>query len=145
MISRRENYSYLLDKLRNIYDNLNNGSREKKDERIIASMNFCYLYCLAYKALKTNNTDTFDKKKNYYELALSDYNTFNSFVNNCVKEYKLYSDVGTGEMVYIPYQILADSFFENDTSKAILMDYLNIELSDVINEEKNKELIKKID
>ena len=145
MVKERHDYSLLLDILRYAHDNykftkdgsvINNYGKEEKNSKLITNVKFSYLYCLAYKKMIINNDSNI--------LALTDYSTFNSFMNICLNEYKIYSDIGTGNILYFPYQDLAAFIFEDISRKKLLFDYLNWELSYIVKNEnyKKKTLIK---
>ena len=96
---------------------------------------FSYLYCLAYKKMIISNGL---KNNDSSILALTDYNTFNSFMNICLNEYQIYSDICTGKVLYFPYQDLAAFILEDIIHKNLLFDYLNCELPNIFKKEKTK-------
>ena len=142
MISKRHNCRDLLDKLIFISENysINNGiiidnnGEEIKNENIITRIKFYVLYSLAYKNLieSIDNIKIDNMSKQYANSVLLNSGVFNSFINNCISEYNMYGKIGTGYISYIPYSPLADYIFENEERKAIVYDYLNIEMQEYI-------------
>ena len=109
MISKREDYSYLLDttitdicssyylKDGEVIDDYDN--EPVSDKRIINIAKFFSYYCMAY--------EKFEKKKDNNQSlpdstlvirALGSYGIFNSLINNCLGEYRVYGDIGTGNV-----------------------------------------------
>ena len=139
MVKEKYDYSLLLDSLRNIFSNYNltiygevvnrNGDRVRNNQ-IIANTRFGVLYGLAYRKLIVSQDDsTKDKLQSIW--ALTDYSIFNSFMNNCLNEYSIYGDVGTGNILYVPYQELATYIFDNKFKKDILIAFLNNEKENI--------------
>ena len=137
MISKKGDYSYLLDELKEFYNNYQltmddkifdlNGE-EQTDYEITTKLRFARTYCLAYAVVDTIDTKEIPKKsKEYIERVFGSYGMFNYFINTCLGEYRIYEDIGTGKVNYYPYQLLADFFFGLDLMKNILIDYLKIE------------------
>lgn len=155
MISKRNDYSFLLDDLKETAEKyyVNDYGRvvdiDDKlvdDERIILNTKFYTLYCMAYKHLveAIDNYPIDDAMdEGFVKRALSDDNVFNSFINNCVSEYKIYNSVGTGYIMYFPYNLVSDFFFENMIRTRLLTQYLNNELADFLNNDKVKIRVKK--
>ena len=121
MVKERYNYSLLLDILRYAHDNyqinkegniINDYNVVEQNNCAIATVRFSYLYSLAYKSIGA------------MENTFIDYKTFNSFINICLNEYKIYSDIGTGKVLYFPCQGIADYIFMNDQYRNMLIDYL---------------------
>ena len=134
MISKKNNYNYLLDSLRDMtidyYIKRDNNLEVFANSTIM----FSSIYCLAYRNMHGVVGEMDNKKKQEYTYyALNDYGTFNSFINNCVNEYRMYNDIGTGNVLYIPYQELADFFFNDVYYKSILKNYVITQLEDIIN------------
>ena len=153
MISKKEDYSYLLDDLRSISYNyylnyngdiINKNGKIEKDDRIKLCVDFYALYCMAYK--KMNDIKEKSPKKNIDRetiiRALASYEIFNYLINICIAEYRLYGDIGTGIVSYIPYEPLFDFFFEDNCRKETLVKYLNNELDNVLNDENTKKRVK---
>lgn len=144
MVLRREDYSYLLDNLRDIAYNyylyyngdiIGKDGKVKTDERLKTCVKFYMLYCLAYKNMmdmQENNPNKYIDRETIIR-ALASYDMFNYFINTCVGEYCIYDEIGTGMVTYNPYQPLADFFFEDESRKESLMNYLNSELANVFN------------
>ena len=153
MISKRHDFSDLLNKLKFISENyyindkgivISKNGDEVKDENIITSINFYILYSLAYKKMiEIVDNVKIDSAINieYINFVLSKSGVFNSFINNCISEFNMYEKIGTGYISYIPYKPLADYIFENEKRKSILYDYLNIEMKDYFNN--NQKVISK--
>ncbi len=149
MVSKRCDYSYLLDELRSISNEyhlnvngkvVNNNGEEKDDSRLIANIKFYIVYCMAYRFADSVYNE--NKENNSINRALTNYGMFNSFVNNCLGEYRIYGDIGTGNVKYVPYQALADFFFENNVRKDLLKDYLNCELENILSDKNSKIKVK---
>ena len=154
MISKRQDYSYLLDELRNIshqyslnfdYGIIDKNGEIQHDEHITTKFKFYMIYCLAYKKMD----ETKEKKskecvidKETIDRALASYGMFNYLVNTCIAEYRIYDDIGTGKVSYIPYEPLANFFFENDYRREVLINYLNNELDYVFSDENGKKRVK---
>ena len=149
MISKKVDCSSLLDELRDISNNYymnNNGEIINKDgeivndEEIISKTKLYILYCMAYKVIDEANKKESIKviDKAFITRALTSYGMFNYFINVCLGEYRIYDDIGTGMVSYVPYQPLADFFFENDFRKEILLDYLKKKLDVKEDQKKNK-------
>lgn len=154
MVSRRNDYSYLLNNLNlmaenyHINDNglvVNLNNEEEKDGYVILNTQFYTLYCMAYKrfieVVENVNIDYFNK--GIIDRALSDYRTFNSFINNCICEYLMYDKIGTGYISYFPFKPLADFIMENSENKKVLTDYIICELEKLAKLEQEKERVKK--
>ena len=142
MITKNEDYTYLLTKLREIantkYFELDRD--EIDNDTFVTYSMFCQYYCYAYaNLLKMRDNKEYLIDRNLVDQALTSYQIFNYFINLCTHEYMIYDDIGTGNITYMPYQPLADFFFENKDKKEILMRYLRKELSNVF----GKEVIKK--
>ena len=140
MISKRCDYSLLLDNLKIIVDNysydsigqiIDKNGKVYDDERIATDLMFYYQYAMAFNRLDSEDEvdDTICNDKKFANCVLTSYGIFNSFINNCAAEFRIFEDIGTGKITYAPYQQLADFFFENEIRKGILMDYLTCELS----------------
>ena len=71
----------------------------------------------------------------FIDRALASYGLFNYFLNTCVGEYRIFDDIGTGKVTYIPYQPIADYFFSDPMKKEVLMTFLKNELKDVFDNE----------
>ena len=116
----------------------------QNDEQVIRNVKFCLLYCMAYKNMDDMNEK---KKANISEIevikrALASYGMFNYLINVCIAEYRLYDDIGTGKITYAPYQQLADFFFENETRKSFLVDYLVNNFEEIREIENTKKRVK---
>ena len=144
MINKKNDYSDLLDVLKYAYENykftkdgsvINSYGKEEKNNKLIINVKFSYLYCLAYKKMIISNGL---KNNDSSILALTDYNTFNSFMNIFLNEYQIYSDICTGKVLYFPYQDLAAFILEDIIHKNLLFDYLNCELPNIFKKEKTK-------
>ena len=145
MVSRKEDYSYLLDDLREISQEyhwdvvgrvVDNNGVEQNDEVIITKTDFYMGYCFAYRAFEQSKDNTPIKvDRAFIERALSSYGAFNYLINTCLGEYRVYNTVGTGKVSYVPYQALADHIFNYDLLKDSLINYLKQELSNVFEEE----------
>ena len=131
MKAEKYDYSELLEKLRKIYHSyyLQNGLvyknsdyQEENDECIIANVRFVNLYCIAYIM--------FDDSVNTTEKALTDKGVFNIFINTCLNEYKIYEEIATGNMQYIPSK-LAKYIFYNAERREIVRDYLMSEKDNI--------------
>lgn len=153
MVAKKEDYSYLLDDLRNISEEyhwdaigriVDKEGKEQDDDYIVNKTDFYMYYTYAYRALD------YDKDSNkavkvdraYIERALTSYGAFNYFINTCVGEYRIYGEIGTGNVTYVPYQPLADYFFNDEGNKEILLDYLYQELGYIFKDETNKRRVK---
>lgn len=139
MISKRENYNYLLDNLREVTEEYYTKKDINEEVYSTSIVMFSQLYCLAYRYKngivgQVSN----DKKNEFAYYALNDYNTFNSFINNCVNEYRMYNELGTGKVLYVPYQELADFFFSDNYYKSVLTNYLRSELEELITIDEEK-------
>ena len=155
MISKRNDYSFLLDDLKATAEKyyVNNYGRvvdidDKlvNDETIILNTKFYTLYCMAYKNLaEAIDNYPIDNAMNeeFIKRALSDIDVFNSFINNCVSEYNMYNSVGTGYIMYFPYGLLSDFFFKNMIRTRILTQYLNNELANFLNKDEEKIRVKR--
>ncbi len=154
MSFKKQDYSYLLDNLRDLSrvysldltgEVINKDGQVENNERVKNSLKFDILYCMAYRKMDTyrekNPSNTFDRQT--VDRALASYGMFTYFINTCVGEYGIYDDIGTGEVTYIPYQPLADFFFEDETRKEILMNYLRDELKNVFENESDKKRVKR--
>lgn len=139
----RGDYGFLLDNLKNIHENyslnidgkvLNKNGEIVEDKQIIINAKFCTLYYIAYKnvaeVLDGYHIDNISD--GLINRALGDYETFNSFINNCICEYRMYKYIGSGNILYFPRQELADCFFQNINTRKVLTDYLNCELQRII-------------
>ena len=139
MISNRQNYSYLLDNLKEIantnYYNLDNDEIDSESIIIYSKFYQYYVYAYAYM-LRVRDKKVSLFNRDMVDRALSNYGVFNYFINTCIGEYSIYDDIGTGKIVYAPYQPIADFFFENEDRKEVLMNYLKKELYQVFNQEK---------
>ena len=146
MVFEVKDYSFLLDNLKRISENYSidgSGNIVNKDgdietnEYIIINTKFYNLYCMAYKdlaeVLDNYPIETIDRA--FINRALSDYHTFNRFINNCIVEYKMYDDLGTQKISYTPNSVLSRGCFRN---KWVVYDYLKCELSEIFNNEDNK-------
>ena len=145
MVKKRYDYSLLLDSLRNIFDNygmtihgevVNKNGDSVRNNQIIANMQFGVLYTLAYKQMMIDRKNEI-KFVDSNVWALTDYNIFNSFMNNCLNEYSIYSDIGTGNVLYVPYQEIAKFIFENEFRKNVLVTFLNSEKENISNIQRN--------
>ena len=137
MISQREDFGYLLDRLKEIA-NINYfevDDNEIDSESILTYSRFYqyYVYAYAYMLRVRNKKDSLINH-DMVDRALSNYGIFNYFINTCIGEYKMYDDIGTGKVIYAPYQPLADFFFESEEKKEILMNYLRKEFKVIFNE-----------
>lgn len=147
MVSKKEDYSYLLDELREVskyyyWDKIGRivdiDGNEQFDDDIVIKTDFYTEYCFAYKAMDEYNETVKTKiNREFIDRALTSYGAFNYFINTCIAEYRVYSDIGTGKVSYIPYQVLADYFFQNEAIKETLMEYLKHVLDYVFDEEKS--------
>ena len=153
MVTRKRiNYNYLLDKIKKECDShhvneqgvvLDLNGEEETNERVIANVNFGNLYHMAYNATKKiAHNGTINSMEMYQKLAYYDYSTFNSFINNCINECRVYNDIGGGEFFYIPYQELANYMLNNEETKNIVIEYLKCEFKD-LSFEKGKRLSKR--
>lgn len=154
MISKRQDYSHLLDNLRNIshqyslnfdYDVIDKNGVLQQDERIVNSFKFYMLYCMAYKRMdeiKENNSKECVMDKETINRALASYGMFNYLINTCIAEYRIYGDIGTGRVSYIPYESVADFFFENAYRKEMLKNFFNNELASILNDENIKKRVR---
>lgn len=144
-MTKREDYSSLLNTLKEIstinYYALDNN--ELEDEELIINSLFCKYYCFAYAhmiGVRDNRDCPINRAS--IDQALSNYDVFNYFLNTCVDEYMLYDDIGTGKVVYVPYQPLADYFFSNPFRKEVLVNYVKNELLEKYNNEETKKRVK---
>ena len=144
MISRKEDFSYLLDELNNISSQFyfKNGEIVDlngeiiKDNSIINKIQFYLLYSYAFQ---NNDTDNFCANKDimdhdlYQATILGSYDMFNCVINTFLKEYQLYGDIGTKNIVYFPYEkvfkfllgIDNDRYEFSTSPKTIVANYLN--------------------
>ena len=120
MVKERYDYSSLLNILEYAFHNykidqngnvINKFNVVEHNKRVIAYVRFGYLYYQAY---------------GFNDNAFTDYLAFNSLMNNCLNEYAIYSDIGTGNILYFPYQSIANYIFDDDRKK-ILIDFWNCE------------------
>lgn len=108
MISLNKDYSYLLDKIREeVNRNPLNVRLDDNEYGLYYTFAYNYFYAYIY-LLEKRNIPVGD---NIRDVIFSDYNTFNSFINNCVKEYEMFDEIGTGKVTYFPYQELADFLY----------------------------------
>ena len=153
MMSKRKDFSYLLEKFRNVYENYHvdrHGVIVDKNHEILMNQNtlscvyFCNLYCEAYREFAklvdyTRNNKMVDdsnyKGKEFVNRVLSDDKVFNSFMNNLIIEYKMYDQVGTGKISYTPFSVISDYIFENYERTYIIYAFLKNELKNVIEED----------
>ena len=167
MKNERYDFSYLLDNLKNTFNNFRmgidhvlytisykNNKMDKDDtgynkngeiDNSIENINgirFSLLYCLAYRTLYTmDSIDPIDNMNEYYiNKALNDYVVFNSFMNNCVGEYNVYGDIGTGNIIYAPYESLASYIFSSPSRKMTFMKFLTGEQKSLDNENSSKKI-----
>ena len=127
MKKERFDCSFLLNNLRYAYFNYDVNKDSKGRNSFLANnYKFSIVYCLAYRTLyRMDSIDPADNMDNYYiAKALSDYGIFNSFMNNCINEYNIYGDVGTGKISYAPYESLALYIFNSPTRKKTFMDFI---------------------
>ena len=145
MISRKEDYSYLLNELGKYSNNfklldgkiVDNNGKEFEDESIVTKIKFYLLYANAYKYNDDNSfrdEDILDG--DYYQgLILCSYDMFNYLINVFIKEYQVYGDIGTGNVIYYPYQKMADYligknfvgdhyYFQPEQAKETVIDYI---------------------
>ena len=134
---KRKEYLEELRNLRTVAENLKvdnnsilvdkNGEVEKNEGNIIR-MKFCILYVLAYKKFleSIDNKGTFEVNDGFVERVLSDYNIYRSIINNSIVEYNMYNQIGTGNISYFPYQVLANSLF-NEKNIPTVTSYLKSE------------------
>ena len=120
MVKERYDFSSLLNILQYAYKSykidqegnvINEFSVVEHNIRVIAYVKFSYLYYQAYGCVLD---------------AFTDYVAFNSFMNNALNEYAIYGDIGTGNILYFPYQNIADYIF-NDDRKQIMISFWNLE------------------
>lgn len=152
MISKKEDYSYLLDELRSTsyryyWDTIgrvvNKDREEQTDESIISSTDFYMTYCIAYLMMeKKDNNVEIKIDRAFMDRALTSYGAFNYLINTIISEYRVYGDIGTGKVSYIPYQQMADYLFLNEDIKTIVMEYLKNKLNYIFDEEKSKVRVK---
>ena len=153
MTFKKQDCGYLLDDLREAsykYYVNNNGEildingEIQNDERVIRNVKFYILYCMAYKNMddmnKTKTSNVIEKE--LINRALASYGMFNYLINICIAEYRLYDEIGTGKITYAPYQKVADFFFENETRKAFLVDYLASNFEEICEIENAKKRVK---
>lgn len=122
MVSRVEDYGYLLNELKELVlanPLKTNLSEEEFVIKSVFAINYfhAYLYMLNKRG-KQINANTIKRD------VFSDYQTFNSLMNNFAKEKEMYDDIGTGEMIYFPNHELVEYFF-NERMNA-LKNYLDI-------------------
>ena len=138
MISKKEDYSYLLDDLGEVSNNYSWNNKGEvvdlnnvvcEDSEIELKIRFFTLYSLAYRYNDSEEENTLPEMTNAYkERILSSYNIFNYFINTCLCEYRIYNDLGTGKVMYYPYQKIADFFFGTKELKSLVLDYLKSEI-----------------
>ena len=152
MISKKVDCSSLLDELRDISYNyymntkgevIDKDGNVQDDEHINIKTKFYILYCMAYKALdEMNKQESLSKiDRQFIDRALTTYGMFDYFINVCIAEYRIYDEIGTGIVTYLPYKPLADFFFENNARKMILFNYLKSEILS-LEEENSKRRVK---
>ena len=127
---KRKEYQEELRNLKTVAENLkvnnegvvvdNNGEPEKNEGNIIR-MKFCILYVYAYKQFLENieNMGTFEVNDEFIERVLSDYEVYHSFINNSIIEYNMYNGIGTRNISYLPYQVLANSLFSRNNIQTV--------------------------
>ena len=116
---------------------VNDQGEVVNDDHIITNTTFYSLYCMAYKSFDEvkNNKQVEVIDRAFVDRALSTYGLFNYFLNTCVGEYRIFDEIGTGNVTYEPYQPIADYFFSDPMKKEVLMSFLKNELKDVFGNE----------
>ncbi len=146
MISKRNDFSHILDDLFIASQNynlnsdgvvVNHDNQEIKDDSVIYNTKMYTLYCMAYKEVAELRDGCPIKNINndFIKRVLTDYDTFNSFVNNCIVEFNMYNGVGTGNISYFPNDALAKYFFSDINRTMFLDNYLCVVLKDYLNNE----------
>ena len=146
MYPKTHDYSFLLDDLRIAYNNyylnqddtlVDNNNKKIEDRKLAINLKFSLLYCLCFKKLYEIHKDKTVNPNEYIFQALTNYHIFNSFMNICIREYQMYGDVGTGKVVYYPYEQIIHFFTIDYEKKNMLKAYLNSEMDNIINIQQN--------
>ena len=118
--------NYQLDLIGDVFDNEN---KIQTDENICLKTSMYFAYCNAYKYYIYEMERPLKADDNaIYTRALYDYGIFNSFISNCVIEYRMYNHIGTGKISYYPYYDIADFFFKEFSKVKILEEYIKNKL-----------------
>ena len=152
-MNKREDYTYLMYNLSKAYSNcryvdnvLVDLEGNPVDEDTKTKIEFLQIYLRGFRATDPNGEDTeYTMGADYPLLVLCSYDMFNFFINTCISEYCVYGDVGTGKVLYFPYQPVADAFFHNnefENAKEILMNYLRTELKSIFDDNNYKRRVK---
>lgn len=118
--------NYQLDLIGDVFDN---EDKIQTDENICLKTSMYFAYCNAYK----NYINEIEKPLKVddiaiYTRALYDYGVFNSFISNCIIEYRMYNHIGTGKISYNPYYDIAEFFFKDLSKVKILEEYIKNKL-----------------
>lgn len=135
MISINKDYSYLLDDLKRIIKLRQSKRIVNDDDKIKYSFAINYLYAYQYmldtRNMEGNNSITSE--------PFSDYKTFNSFINECIKEYSIYDEFCTGKKMYFPNHEIAEYMLYY---QHIVYEYLKLVLGDQIEFNDTKRRVK---